>query len=335
LGFRNSLLISLKTYAKGPPDRMSTPLVTVAVLTYNRSRLLRETLAGMVRQNYPSGSWELIVVDNNSTDDTKDAVASFHLEAQAPRLVVETRQGLDHGRNRAIEEARGEVLVLADDDILVGPDWLAQLVAPFASDSAHRIGVVGGEVVPVFPDGVPAWLAGAHRPLAFRREPGPLPPGQAPMGANFAFPRWVFERLGRFDTDLDRQGASLFGGGDSEMIRRVRAAGLEAWFAPGARALHQMTAERLTFGYAMRHAFDSARSRVVDAAQVIRESGRSPWAFLASRSLGSLAKLMGYGLLAIGSAIAFQGGASKRALVRAWRSCGYLYQIARTARGKI
>jgi GT2 family glycosyltransferase len=313
---------------------MSTPRVTVAVLTYNRSRLLRETLAGMVRQNYPSGSWELIVVDNNSTDDTKDAVASFHLEAQAPRLVVETRQGLDHGRNRAIEEARGEVLVLADDDILVGPDWLAQLVAPFASDSAHRIGVVGGEVVPVFPDGVPAWLAGAHRPLAFRREPGPLPPGQAPMGANFAFPRWVFERLGRFDTDLDRQGASLFGGGDSEMIRRVRAAGLEAWFAPGARALHQMTAERLTFGYAMRHAFDSARSRVVDRVRALRGAGRSPWGYLASRAAGSALKLAGFLCAALLSALILRTGAAKAALVRTWRSCGYLYQIARSAAGK-
>ncbi len=314
---------------------MSTPRVTVAVLTYNRSRLLRETLAGMVAQNYPSGGWELIVVDNNSTDDTREVVASFQSGAPAPRLVVETRQGLDNGRNRAIEEARGEVIVLADDDILVGPDWLAQLVAPFASDNAHRIGVVGGEVVPVFPDGVPAWLAGAHRPLGFRREPGPLPPGQAPMGANFAFPRWVFERLGRFDTDLDRQGARLFGGGDSEMIRRVRAAGLEAWFVPGARALHQMTAERLTLGYALRHAFDSARSRVVDRVRTLRADGRSPWGYLVSRAAGSALKLAGFLAAALLCALILRTGAAKAALVRAWRSCGYLYQIARSAAGKL
>jgi GT2 family glycosyltransferase len=315
--------------------RMPTPRVTVAVLTYNRSRRLRETLAGMVRQNYPAGGWELIVVDNNSTDDTRDIVLSFAAEVPAPRLVVETRQGLDHGRNRAIDEAKGDVIVLADDDILVGPDWLAQMVAPFGSDDAHRIGVVGGEVVPVFPDGVPPWLEKAHRPLGFRRDPGPLPPGQAPMGANFAFPRWAFERFGKFDTSLDRQGERLFGGGDSEMIRRIRAAGLEAWFVPGARALHQMSSDRLTLRYATRHAFDSARSRVVDRVRTLRASGRSALPYMASRAAGSALKLVGFLVLALLCALILRTGSAKAALVRAWRSCGYLYQIARSAAGKL
>jgi glycosyltransferase involved in cell wall biosynthesis len=313
---------------------MPTPHVTVAVLTYNRSRLLRETLAGIVRQNYPAGRWELLVVDNNSTDDTRDVVSSFFSAVPPPRLVVETRQGLDHARNRAIDEARGDILVLADDDILVEQDWLAQLVGPFSSDNAHRIGVVGGEVVPVFPDGLPSWLEGAHRPLAFRSDPGPLQPGQAPMGANFAFPKWVFARFGKFDTNLDRQGERLFGGGDSEMIRRLRATGLEAWFAPGAKALHQISASRLTFEYAKRHAFDSARSRVLDQVRTLRGSGRSPLGFLVSRAATSLLKVFGFLLLALAWAVIFRTGAAKAALVRAWRSCGYLFQIARSAAGK-
>ena len=155
------------------------------------------------------------------------------------------------------------------------------------------------------------------------------------MGANFAFPKWVFTRFGTFKTELDRQGASLFGGGDTDMIRRVRAVGLQAWFVPGAKVLHQIPAGRLTLRYALRHAFDSARSRVVDGAQLLREAGRSPLPFLASRILGNLAKLIGYLVLAGAAAVAFQKGAARRSLVRAWRSCGYLYQIARSAVGKI
>lgn len=313
---------------------MPDPRVTVAVLTYNRSRLLRETLACIVRQNYPMGRWELLVVDNNSKDNTQDVVSSFTSAGTPPRLIVETRQGLDHGRNRAIDEAKGEILVLADDDILVEPDWLSEMVAPFSSDDAHRIGVIGGEVVPVFPDGVPPWLEAAHRPLAFRTDTGPLHPSQAPMGANFAFPKWVFARFGKFDTNLDRQGERLFGGGDSEMIRRVRAAGLEAWFVPGARALHQMTADRLTFDYAMRHAFDSARSRVVDRVRTLRASGRSTFGYLASRAVSSALKVAGFLLAALVWTVLFRTGAAKAALVRAWRACGYLFQIARSARGK-
>jgi hypothetical protein len=155
------------------------------------------------------------------------------------------------------------------------------------------------------------------------------------MGANFAFPKWVFDKLGVFDTRLDRQGARLFGGGDSDMIRRIRAAGLEVWFAPGARALHQIPASRLTFRYAARHAFDSARSRVADRTRALRASGASPAGYLASRAAGSAVKLAGLLLLALASAAVLRTGAAKRSLVRAWRSCGYLYQIARSAVGKI
>jgi glucosyl-dolichyl phosphate glucuronosyltransferase len=309
--------------------------VTVAVITYNRSRYLRETLAGLVRQDYQTDCWELLVIDNNSTDDTRDVVASFMGSNPSPRRILETRPGLDHGRNRAIEEARCDVIALVDDDIVVEPDWLAQLVAPFSSQSSHSIGVVGGEVVPVFPDGIPAWLEGSHRPLRFRSDPGPLPPDQAPMGANFAFPKWVFARFGNFDTQLDRQGSRLFGGGDANMIRRVRSAGLEAWFVPGARVLHQIPAARLTLRYAMRHAFDSARSRIVDNTRSLRESGRSPVPFLVSRAAGSTVKLAWF-LAQSGVCYAVLcRGPARRALVRAWRACGYLYQIARSAAGKI
>jgi len=309
--------------------------ITVAVITYNRSRFLRETLAGLVRQNYPADSWELLVIDNNSKDDTKDVVSSFMAATPSPRYVLEIRQGLDHGRNRAIDEAKGEVVALVDDDIIVDPTWLTQLVAPFTSERSHSIGVVGGEVEPVFPDGIPPWLEGAHRALGFRTDPGPLPPEQAPMGANFAFPKWVFTRFGKFDTQLDRQGAMLFGGGDSEMIRRIRAVGLEAWFVPGAKARHQIPASRLTLGYALRHAFDSARSRVVDNVRTLRACGRSRYGFLASRALGSALKIIGFGAAALVFFVGFRGDRAKRALVRAWRSCGYMYQITRSALGMV
>jgi hypothetical protein len=163
--------------------------VTVAVITYNRSSFLRQTLSGLVRQDYPAGGWELLVIDNNSTDDTADVVASFMGSAARPRRILETRPGLDHGRNRAIEEARGDVIALVDDDILLEPDWLTQLVAPFASQSSHSIGVVGRRGRPGLP-GRPA-RSGSGLPQAARvpdRCRARSRPDQAPMGANFAFP---------------------------------------------------------------------------------------------------------------------------------------------------
>jgi glycosyltransferase involved in cell wall biosynthesis len=303
--------------------------VTVAIPTYNRAGLLRQTLAGLAAQDFPRDRFEVLVIDNNSRDATPAVVASFAGQAPAPRHLLETRQGLDYARNRAIAEARGEIILFADDDILMAPDWISQMVAPWSGPDAARIGAVGGEVIPVFPDGRPDWIAAWHAPLAFRADAGPLPGRHSPMGANFAFPREVFARHGPFHAGLDRTGKRYFSGGDSEMIRRVRAAGLEVWFAPAAAVRHQMPASRMTFRYATRHAFDSARSRVIDRAGQPGAAG-----YLASRFFGNVLKVFGFAALALGYAVLFRLGGAKKALVRAWRSCGYIYQIPRSLAGK-
>lgn len=314
-----------------PLPEPPAPKVTVAIPTYNRAKYLRQTLAGIAAQRFPRDHVEVLVIDNNSTDDTAEVVAAFADAWPAPRRIVETRQGLDFARNRAVAEARGEIIVFGDDDILVEPDWLAQITVPLLADAdARRIGAVGGEVVPVFPDGLPDWVREWHAPLAFRPDAGPLEAKHCPMGANLAFPRWMFERLGLFHTALDRAAGNYFSGGDSEMIRRVRAAGLEVWFAPGAAVRHQMPAGRTTFRYAARHAFDSARSRVIDRAG---QPGAA--AYLAGRLVANGLKAAGFALLALINTLMLRTGAAKKALVRAWRSCGYLYQIPRSLLGRI
>jgi glycosyltransferase involved in cell wall biosynthesis len=304
--------------------------ITVAIPTYNRASRLRETLASLAQQDFPAGRWELLVIDNNSTDETAAVVAEFAGQTPPPRYVRETRQGLDYARNRAIGEAQGDIIVFADDDILAGPGWLTELHRPFAADNSEKIAAVGGEVIPVFPDGLPAWVAEWHSPLAFRTDAGPLPPEHSPMGANLAIRRSVFSALGTFHTTLDRTAGKYFSGGDAEMIRRIRSAGLSVWFAPAAAVRHQMPASRTTFRYASRHAFDSARSRVIDRAG---QPGGRP--YLASRFAANLLKAPACGLTALGWLLAGQTGQAKKALVRSWRCCGYLYQIARSACGKI
>ena len=304
--------------------------VTVAIPTYNRAGFLRQTLAGIVAQQFPRDHFEILVIDNNSSDATAAVVAEFASAHPAPRYIREEKQGLDHARNRALVEARGEIVVFGDDDILVQPDWLAQIAVPLLADPARHIGAVGGEVIPVFPDGLPDWIREWHAPLAFRDDLGPIDASRCPMGANLAFPKWIFDQLGPFHTSLDRAAGNYFSGGDSEMIRRVRAAGLEVWFAPAAAVQHQMPASRTTFRYAARHAFDSARSRVID--QTTRPGAMN---YLLGRLIANLAKVLGFTLLALLNTLVFRRDAAKKALVRAWRSCGYLYQISRSFFGRV
>ncbi|MEI7552090.1 MAG: glycosyltransferase [Verrucomicrobiota bacterium] len=316
-----------------PPE--PTLVVTVAIPTYRRAGLLRQTLAGLVVQDYPAHLLEILVIDNNSPDDTRDVVASFAAAPRPPRHVLETQQGANHARNRAIREARGDVIIFGDDDILVGPEWVRELVRPFAEHPARRIGAVGGEVIPVFPEGCPAWVAGFHGPQALRPDAGPLRPGQVPMSASLACLRRTFAELGYFDTALGRKGGVVFGGDENLAIKRLLRGGYEVWFAPAARAQHQMPASRTTFRYVRTHAFDSARSRVVGRVRDDRDEGRSSTGYLLSRFGGNLAKAPAFALLGLVNFVLLRAGAGKQSLVRAWRSCGYLYQIPRSLAGKI
>jgi glycosyltransferase involved in cell wall biosynthesis len=303
--------------------------VTVAICTYNRAALLRQALAGMVQQDYPRGTYEILVVDNNSSDDTHAVVASFAGSPTPPRTVVETRQGANFARNRALVEARGEIIVYADDDILVAPSWLRLLVAPFFDASHPRIGAIAGEVLPVFPNGCPDWVGGFHGPQALRMDTGPIAPTRVPMSANLAFRRTVLRELGGFDTALTREGGALFSADENVIMRKLHGAGYEVWFVPEARVQHQMPANRTTFRYVAKHAFGSARSRVVDRAT---QSGAK--AYLIARWPANLVKALGFAAGGVINTVLFRSSAAKKSFVRAWRSCGYLYQIPRSLLGK-
>ena len=304
--------------------------VTVAIPTYNRADFLRQTLLGIAAQQFPRQHYEVLVIDNNSTDHTRAVVQEFKDADPAPLYCLERQQGLDFARNRAVIASRGDVILFGDDDILVQPDWVAQMAAPLLADGMQMIGAVGGEVIPVFPDGKPDWISEWHAPLAFRQDTGPIKAPHSPMGANLAFPKWLFEQLGLFHTSLDRSAGNYFSGGDSDMIRRIRLAGLEVWFSPAAAVKHQMPKSRTTFRYARRHAFDSARSRVIDRAGQPGAPG-----YLIGRFFANIAKAAGFSLLAALNAIVLRTGSAKKALVRAWRSCGYLYQIPRSLIGRV
>ncbi len=311
----------------------SLPSVTIAIPTYHRARLLTQTLAGLTRQNYPAALLEILIIDNNSPDNTREVVATFQAAAHPPRHILETQQGANFARNRALAEAQGEIIVYGDDDILMEPDWLQELMQPFANDPTRRIGAVAGEVEPIFPDGCPAWVRGFHGLQNLRADPGPTADRAVPMSANLAFRRDALRATGGWDINLGRKGGRVFGGEENGPIRRLRRAGYEVWFAPKAKVLHQMPASRTTLRYVKRHAFDSACSRVVGRVNLDREAGRSSTGYLLSRFVGNLGKAVGFTLIAVLNALVLRSGPAKKSLVRAWRSCGYLWQIPRSLFG--
>ncbi len=300
------------------------PFASVTICTYNRARWLRETLQFITRQSYPADRWEILVIDNNSKDETAAVVTEFAAAPKAPKYFLEKNQGSSFARNRGISEARGEIIVFTDDDMLGPTDWLQKLMAPFQRPDIAKLAAVGGEVIPVFPEGLPAWIAGYWKPLALRPDIGPINERQLPMTANLAIRKDVFAQIGTFRTDLGRIGNHSLFNEDHELCRRLLGAGFAMWYTPDAALEHQIPASRLTFKYTCKQASHAARSRVV-------ESGAKHGAgWLLFRVFSYTLNTLWCSLLSLLCLLAFQVDQSKRFLLRAGRCWGYVTECSKT-----
>lgn len=295
------------------------PFVTVAIGTYNRARWLGEALKFLTDQSYPHERYELIIVDNNSSDNTRSVVESFAGAPVPPRYYFEGKQGSSHARNRALAEAKGEIIVFTDDDVLGHKDWLARMIEPFMLPGNEELAVVGGEVYPIFPDGLPRWLKGQFRPFGYREDMGPLRKHQLPSTANVAIRRKVFDHLGGFRTDLGRLPNRLTAGEDHDLMRRIQGAGYAFWFNPKADLQHVVPGSRLTFKYAMKLSYDASCSRVVERGGFPNYGG-----WLASRIILYTLLVPICSLIALLCFPVFCFGHGKRWFTRAAKSAGYV-----------
>jgi glycosyltransferase involved in cell wall biosynthesis len=227
--------------------------VSVAICTWNRARLLDDTLTHLRRLAVPPGvGWEVLVVNNNCTDDT-DAVLARHADHLPLRRLFEPQQGHCPARNRAVQEATGDLLLWTDDDVWVDPNWLAEYVA--AARGRPEAAFFGGAIEPNFAAEPPAWI---RRHLATIQyvfalcDLGPevreLREDEFPVGASFAV-RTALQRRFPFDPNLGRLGDELRGGDEYQVLRRLRAEGLRGLWVGRARVKHYVPAERLTGRY--------------------------------------------------------------------------------------
>jgi len=236
---------------------------SIIVCTYNRADSLSETLAALRAQRVSSDlQWEVIVVDNNSKDDTLGSVNSIQRDWSRLRYEFEPAQGLSHARNHGIACAKGDVILFTDDDVLPEPDWLEQTLAGLEKYGADAC---GGYIAPIWEVPPPAWLTERfYGFLAVRTDCEDdyviETPSQAPFGANMAFRKSVFDKVGLFDTRRGRKGKVLASGEDGEMFERILGAGLKAVFLGKSRVRHKVEAFRLTKSYLRRWRTQTSRN---------------------------------------------------------------------------
>jgi len=247
----------------------SRPDATILICTYNRADLLGEmldSLAGM--QVSPELRWDVLIVDNNSNDDTARVVQSRVAGYPVPlRYMFEPRQGKSNALNTGLAATDAEVVVFTDDDVRVAPGWLDAACRPLLG--ATDVGYSGGPVRPIWEAPRPKWLDPARgdlwgtiaildhgdAPFVFEER------RKIPLGANMAVRRDMLERVGGFDPKLGRTGTSLLGQEQAEFFCRSRACGLRGLYVPEMEVWHHVPARRLTREYFRRWWFWKGISR--------------------------------------------------------------------------
>jgi glucosyl-dolichyl phosphate glucuronosyltransferase len=229
---------------------------TVLICTYNRAVLLRETLDSLARSRAFRIRWKVIVVDNNSSDGTREVVTKCAATYPAPLIYLfEPRQGKSHALNAGLAASDSPLIVFTDDDVQVAEQWVEASCRPMLDDPS--IDYSGGPVRPIWETPCPSWFDqqradlwgtlaildyGAERFVFEERR-------RVPLGANMAVRRSLLDRIGGFEPELGRRGKSLLGQEQAEFFCRSRAVHARGTYEPEMEVHHHVPATRLTKEY--------------------------------------------------------------------------------------
>ena len=231
--------------------------ISAVICSYNRARFIISAVESIFNQEYNKNLYEVIVVDNNSTDNTvelleqyKTAHPDYHFS-----YFVEYNQGVAFARTRCAKEAQGEIVAFLDDDSTAQPGWLSSIVAFF--DAHPDVYSLGGKITPRFLTDIPGWYSKYFFGLVGNFNLGPhekqLTANRYPCGANMSFRKKVFDEVGYFNADLGRKGTALLATEEKDIYLRILAAGHDVYYLPQVEVLHSVEANKFDKAYVRRH----------------------------------------------------------------------------------
>jgi glycosyltransferase involved in cell wall biosynthesis len=225
---------------------------SVVIATYNRADELPRTLESVAGLQV-ADPWEVIIVDNNSSDDTREVVRKAAESFPVPlRYLHESEQGRSAALNAGIKASQGQIIAITDDDVRIERDWLTN-----GEQALKRLNCdyLGGKALPIWRGKRPSWIPegrSIHWAVIALLDygPEPIPLGDyVPLGVNMIFRCDAFERAGLWDNTIGRKAGTLLGQEVREWVQRARAAGVKGFYSPDLVIHHVIPADRLTKKY--------------------------------------------------------------------------------------
>ncbi len=243
-------------------DSTSKIVISAIICTHNRDPYLAAAIDSLLEQDLTAqglGDFEVIVVDNASTDTTK-AIVEARLDNPRLKYVHESKLGLSHARNRGVVESTGEIVAYLDDDAVAEAYWLRMLVEAYRAD--EKLAIAGGRVTLLWPEKTipPTWLSDAMLSCLGHYDLGKETvnienPSLTPRGLNYSLRRSFLESVGGFDPQLGRMGKKLLSNEELYMTEAALKQGLRVAYLPGALVAHNVAPERISRNWFLRRSW--------------------------------------------------------------------------------
>lgn len=234
----------------------SNIIVSVVICTYNRSQLLKKCLESLANQDASINYFEVIVVDNCSTDDTFQVTHDYMTHNTNFRYVKETDSGLSHARNRGWKEASGPYVAYIDDDAIALYDWISKIV-DFIERQPH-VGIFGGPFDSYSMVPMPAWFPPEYGSLFLGNEERPIDLGcEWIIGLNMVIRIDLFYKYGGFNTRLGMAGSKVAYGEEINLFVFMHANGVEVFYVPSIRVTHLVAEYKMRLSWLLRSGYAS------------------------------------------------------------------------------
>jgi len=228
-------------------------IISIIICTYNRSQYLKKVLENLLLlKNDGSFDHEIIIVDNNSKDNTQEIVESYILKNNKFKYFFEPKQGKSNALNTGISRSIGDIIAFTDDDVIINNDWV-QNIANFSKE--NDFDAIGGRIIPLYCDGTPQWIKDCSDILSgpivnhdYGEEIQPYNKKMLPfVGANMVIKQKMFKDYGGFNVRLGAGTGTM--GEDSEFYRRLQSANMRIFYNPKILIIHPVDKNRMNLKY--------------------------------------------------------------------------------------